>query len=64
MSKEFNGVIRLNETGRFLWDILVKGADEDALVKALLSEYDVGEDVARADVLSFVGKLKGANIIE
>lgn len=64
VSKEFNGVIRLNETGRFLWDILVKGADEDALVKALLSEYDVGEDVARADVLSFVGKLKGANIIE
>ena len=64
VSKEFNGVIRLNETGRFLWDMLVNGADEESLVKALLSEYDVSEDIARADVSSFVSKLKGANIVE
>ena len=64
VSKEFNGVIRLNDTGRFLWDMLVTGADEEALVKALLSEYDVSEEIARADVSSFVAKLKGANIVE
>lgn len=61
--KEFNGVINLNETGAYLWKKLQDGADEEGLVKALLEEYEVEEDLARKDVKAFVEKLQGAKLL-
>ncbi len=61
--KSFNGVINLNKTGALLWKELEKGGDEDALVKALLSEYEVDEEIAKKDVEAFIAKLKGANLL-
>lgn len=52
-----NMLITLNETGRFLWEHLEKGATEEELVSALLGEYDVSEDDARESVSEFVEKL-------
>ncbi len=62
--KEFNGVITLNQTGAFLWKELEKGADEQSLVSALLQEYEVSEAQAKKDVVTFIEKLKGANLIK
>ena len=45
--KSFNGVINLNETGAFLWKILQTGGDEQSLITALLSEYEVSEEIAK-----------------
>ena len=56
-------MINLNDTGAFLWKLLEKGADEDGMVNALLAEYEVGEDVARADVKAFVNKLTEAGLL-
>ena len=64
MSKSFNGMIRLNETGKFLWDILAAGAEEDELVAKILEEYEVAEADARADVRSFVAKLEEVGALE
>ena len=64
MSKSFNGMIRLNETGKFLWDILATGAEEDELVAKILEEYEVAEADARADVRSFVAKLEEVGALE
>ena len=50
-------MITLNGTGRFLWELLEKETSEDALVKALLAEYDVDEETARKSVQAFVNKL-------
>ncbi len=63
-SKENNIMIRLNETGRFLWDGLVAGKDEDGLVSALLGEYEVDEATARADVKKFINNLVEAGAVE
>lgn len=46
-SKIFNGMIKLNETGEFLWKQLSEGASEESLVQALLSRYDVSEELAK-----------------
>ena len=54
-----NMMITLNETGCFLWERLQKGSTEDALVAALLEEYDVDEATARIQVVKFVEKLNG-----
>ena len=54
---DLNMMITLNDTGAFLWQQLQEERDEDALVRALLSEYDVDEDTARKCVAAFVKKL-------
>ena len=61
---DFNGMITLNESGVLLWKALETGADTDALVKALTSEYAVEETVARADVEVFLEKLQKAGCLQ
>lgn len=54
----FDMMITLNGTGRFLWEMLEKGAEKDEMVTALLAEYDVDAEKAAASVDAFVGRLK------
>lgn len=63
-SKNFNGVIKLNESGLVLWNKLSAGADKAELVLALLDEYDITADIAETDVDRFVGVLRDAGAIE
>lgn len=63
-SMERRCMIRLNGTGAFLWEQLGAETTEDALVQALLAEYAVDEDTARADVAAFLGKLRDADLLE
>ena len=51
---DLSGMIKLNESGVLLWRGLEQGADENALVSALISEYDVGGAQAKEDVQSFL----------
>lgn len=62
--KDFNGVINLNESAAFLWKQLLEDKTEEELVSALLGEYEVAEDVAKADVKKFIDKLNGANLLQ
>lgn len=61
---DFSGVIKLTETGAFLWNDLVGGAERDELVAHLLEEYDVDEARAGADVDRFIERLREADLIE
>ena len=54
----FDMMITLNDTGKFLWERLAVGAEEAELVSALLSEYDVTEELAAQSVTAFVARLK------
>ena len=63
-SKNFNGVINLNESGAFLWKKLADGIEEAELIKELLNEYEVSEEISNNDVKTFIKKLKEADILE
>ena len=54
---DLNMMITLNDTGAFLWEHLQNETDEQALVNALLAEYDVNADTAARCVTDFVKKL-------
>lgn len=51
-------MIKLNDTGRFLWERLEQGAEIDDLVADILKVYEVDEDDARGYVEQFVQKVK------
>ncbi len=55
---DLNMMINLNDTGAFLWKHLQEETSEEALVAALLAEYDVDEATARVAVSGFVAKLE------
>lgn len=59
-----NMMITLNETGVFLWKQLEQDTTEDAVVSALLKEYDVDEAAARTHVAAFVAKLKEHDFLD
>ena len=61
---DFSGIIKLSESGAFLWELLEKGAERDELVAALLGEYDVDEATASADADRFINSLNEAGLIE
>ncbi len=63
-SKIFNGIIKLNESGKFIWDLLLNDIEREAVIEAMLAEYDVTRETAEADVDKFIAELKGANILE
>jgi len=64
MATHKNVMITLSGSARLLWDELVKGCDETALVAKLLEEYDVSEEIASRDVQSFVAKLRQAALLD
>ena len=59
----FNGIITMNELGRFIWENYENAKDEDELLQKILDEYEVEKEVAKADLDEFLGKLKEADII-
>ena len=63
-SIEFKSVIRLNETGAFLFERLKTDTTAEALIADMLDEYNVEKDVATNDINVFLGSLENAGILE
>lgn len=60
-SKNFNGIIRMNETGAFYWKELEQGVTEDDLVAKMMERFtDVTEETARQDVQAFLQSISVA----
>ncbi|MEG1989039.1 MAG: PqqD family protein [Oscillospiraceae bacterium] len=53
----FNGMVTLNETGRFLWEQLATEQTEQSLTAALLKEYSGEETQVSRDIGAFLEKL-------
>lgn len=60
----FNSIITLNESGRFLWELLQNDVTEEQLIDAVLQEYDIDRKTAEKDVVSFIKSLKENEILK
>lgn len=54
----FPGMITLNATGAYLWELLETEQSVETLTDALVARYEVDGEKARADVEAFLTKLK------
>jgi hypothetical protein len=61
---DLNMMITLNDTGRFLWELLEKGAEQEDLLRAMLAEYNVDEKTAKQHIAMFCAKLKDNGFLE
>ncbi len=61
--KKFSGIVRLNESGAFIVDLLKEDISRDGIVDEMVKEYDVDRDLAGKDadrvikVLNDIGAL-------
>ena len=62
--KVFDGMLRLNETGAFLWKKLADGVTEAELADALAAEYGVSREVSEKDTADFLDVIRSAGFIE
>lgn len=54
MSKTFHGMIKINETGAFMWNFFSEEHSLEEGIAALRAEYEVEEDRARLEVQKFM----------
>ncbi|MBQ7760435.1 MAG: PqqD family protein [Clostridia bacterium] len=65
LSKSFNGMIHLNETGKLIWELLSKETTEEDIVKGIMEKYtDAPIDLVRSDVRTFIEKIKADGVLE
>lgn len=62
-SREFNGMITLNESGSFFWDCFLNDKTIDEVVQLVLAEYEIDEATAKRDIEKFVGMLRDNNLL-
>lgn len=62
-TKAFPGMITMNPTGKFLWELLTEEQTPDSLTEALLERYDVPRETAAKDVAAFLEKLTAATAV-
>ena len=54
---EGGGMIALNETGAFIWDLLKEETDADAVAKALAAKYEIDMEIALRDTEAYIRML-------
>lgn len=60
----FNGYIKLNETGAFIFKMLKKDTAREDIINALLAEYpDATQEAAAESVDELVEQLRGAELL-
>lgn len=59
----FNGLITINELGKFIWENYESSKDEEDLLHKILEEYEVEEKEAKEDLDGFLDKLRQVDII-
>lgn len=62
-TKTFHGMISVNRTGAYIWDLLEKETTLDAITEALVARYEIDAETARADAAEFIETLKGVGAV-
>lgn len=61
--RTFPGMIRLNVSGQYLWELLAREQSTDSLAQALQEHYEVSSEQARQDVDVFLERLRSAGAL-
>lgn len=65
LSKSFKAMITLNETGKFIWELLENEITKEEIVTKMMEVYEgVTQEQVENDVNAFITKLMEDNILE
>ncbi|MCX6842062.1 MAG: PqqD family protein [candidate division WOR-3 bacterium] len=59
-----SGLITLNDTAAYAWELLAEERSLDELVAAVAERFDVAAETARADVQTFLDEITRLGLLE
>ena len=62
-ARKLSGLLALNDSGTFLFDLLQTEQTEQSLVQAMLDSYEIDPSTAAADVAEFLSILRSHDIL-
>lgn len=62
-TQEFNGLITMSDTARFIWENMEKADSLDEMIEMILEEYEIDEETARKDAVGFISQLLQAGFV-
>lgn len=62
--KEFQEIITLTKSAKFVWDLLQEDRTIEDVKSKLVEKYKIDEERVQKDVEQFIEELRKANIIE
>lgn len=62
-ARQLSGLLALNGSGQFLFELLQSEQTEDSLVRAMLETYEIDEATALADVTEFLQILRDSSVL-
>lgn len=57
-SETFSGMIKLNDTGKDVWEGVAAGKSEAEIAEQIENDYDVNKERAEASVKKFIDEMK------
>ncbi|MBE6798261.1 MAG: PqqD family protein [Ruminococcaceae bacterium] len=64
LSKEFHGMIELNETAAFIWNGVAEGKQPQFIAEELSSEYGIALEKAQNDVGKMIDQMIAGGVVE
>ena len=64
LTRQFSGVVRMNEVGAFIWKLLAADTTEAMIVDKVAEAYNIEKEIAERDVSAFLGNLRKEGILE
>lgn len=62
-SRNFHGMIKLNSTGKMIWEGLMQGLSEEEITKKLTETCDAETGRVQEDVRTFLEKMEKAGFL-
>ncbi|WP_294725549.1 PqqD family protein [uncultured Fusobacterium sp.] len=62
-TKNFNGIIKLNNMGGEIVGLLTTDISEEEIIKAIVEKYEVEYETAKEDILNLLDSLRKAGVI-
>lgn len=63
-TQEFNGLITISDTAKFIWEHLEKTDSFEELIQLILEEYEIDEETAKNDAYAFISQLIASGFVD
>lgn len=62
-SKNFHGMVKLNQTGRDIWQGLMDGLSEEEIAAKLVDKYQIAQEKAAEDTRKLLAQMEQAGFL-
>ena len=62
-SESFSGMIKLNDTGKDIWEGVAAGKSEEEIIDQIVEDYDVDKERVKDSVSKFIADMKDKGFI-